>query len=34
MFNDVENIMSYCKADLENLCNWEFKEGQMESTFF
>ncbi len=32
MFNDVEN--SYCKADLENLCSWDFKEGEMESTFF
>jgi hypothetical protein len=29
MFNDVEN--SYCKADLENLCSWDFKEGEMET---
>jgi hypothetical protein len=21
----------YCKADLENLCSWEFKEGEMEN---
>jgi len=25
MFGDVENIMSYCKSNLANLCIWNSK---------